>query len=179
VTEGEHLERRLVEAVGAQQALVVLDNFEQLLPAAPLVGELLQAAPRLRVLATSRTPLRVYGEQVLPVPPLPEREAGALFVERARAVGGMVLAGHAVAQICARLDRLPLGIELVAARSAELTEAELVASLARRLELASQGPRDLPERQQTLRAAIGWSHELLSAPARELFAELGAFAGGF
>ncbi|MBA2461687.1 MAG: tetratricopeptide repeat protein [Actinobacteria bacterium] len=162
-----------------RELLLLLDNFEQLLDAARVVGELLQTAPRLRVLATSRSPLRVYGEHELDVPPLPAAEAEELFVARARAAGRDLSMGPLVAEICERLDGLPLAIELVAARTAELTPDELLGSLDRRLELASRGARDLPERQRTLRAAIDWSHELLSPEARRLFARLGAFAGGF
>lgn len=161
-----------------RELLLLLDNFEQLLGAAPVVGELLQGAPRLRVLTTSRTPLRVYGEHELDVPPLPAPEAEELFLTRARAAG-RELSGRLAAQVCERLDGLPLAIELVAARSADLTPDELVASLDRRLELASRGARDLPERQRTLRAAIGWSHDLLGAAEQRLFARLAAFAGGF
>ncbi len=172
-------EETLAEELRGRDVLLLLDNFEQLLEAAPVVGELLQAAPGLRVLTTSRARLRVYGEHELEIPPLPAADAEALFVGRARAAGREPPPGPLVADICRRLDGLPLAIELVAARTAELTPAELTSSLDDRLELASKGARDLPERQRTLRAAIGWSHDLLEPDEQRLFADLGAFAGGF
>ena len=172
-------EETLEEELGGRQLLLLLDNFEQLLDAAPVVGELLQAAPRLRVLTTSRTRLHLYGEHEVEVPPLPAAEAEELFVGRAGATGRTLPPGPLVTEICRRLDGLPLAIELVAARTAELTLAELVSSLDDRLELASKGARDLPERQRTLRAAIDWSHDLLDPHQQGLFMRLGAFAGGF
>jgi predicted ATPase/DNA-binding SARP family transcriptional activator len=172
-------EETFVKELADRELLLVLDNFEQLLEAAPVVGELLQAAPRLCVLVTSRSPLRVYGEHEVPTPPLPPGAAEELFVARAGAAGLHLPAGAPVRDVCERLDGLPLAIELVAARTAELTLDELLGSLDHRLELAAHGARDLPERQRTLRAAIDWSHELLSADARRLFAGLAAFAGGF
>ena len=172
-------EDTLADELRGRELLLLLDNFEQLLDAAPLVGELLQAAPRLRVLVTSRARLRVYGEHELQLPPLPAADAEELFLGRARATGRTLPPGPLVTEICRRLDGLPLAIELVAARTADLTPAELIASLDDRFELASQGARDLPERQRTLRAAIGWSDELLEPAARRLLAGLGAFAGGF
>ncbi len=172
-------EETLADELRDLEALLLLDNFEQLLDAAPVVGELLQAAPRLRVVTTSRARLRVYGEHELELPPLPAADAEELFLIRARATGRELPPGPLVTEICRRLDGLPLAIELVAARTAELTPAELTSSLDDRLELASQGARDLPERQRTLRAAIGWSHALLAEDQQRLFARLGAFAGGF
>ena len=172
-------EESLLEELGSRELLLLLDNFEQLLEAAPLVSELLQAAPRLRVLTTSRAPLRVYGEHEFAVPPLPAGEAEELFRVRAQAAGRDLADRHLVSEICERLDRLPLALELVAARTAELMPDELLASLERRLELASRGARDLPERQRTLRAAIGWSHGLLDPVGRRLLVRLGVFAGGF
>ena len=144
-----------------------------------MVGELLQVAPRLRVLTTSRARLRLYGERELEIPPLPAADAEELFVGRARATGRELPPGALVADICRRLDGLPLAIELVAARTAELMPDELMASLDDRLALASEGARDLPERQRTLRGAIGWSNNLLDADGQRLLAQLGAFAGGF
>ncbi len=175
----ELAEETLNEELHGRELLLLLDNFEQLLDAAPLVGELLQAAPRLRVLITSRARLHVYGEHDLQLPPLPAADAEELFLGRARATGRALPPRPVVAEICERLDGLPLAIELVAARTGELTPAELLESLDDRLELASRGARDLPERQRTLREAIGWSHDLLAPDERRLFAELGAFAGGF
>ena len=171
--------RRWPRELHDREILLLLDNFEQLIEAAEVVGELLQAAPRLRVLSTSRARLHVYGEHELEIPPLPAAEAEELFVSRARATGRELPPGELITEICSRLDGLPLAIELVAARTAELTPAELVSSLDDKLELASKGARDLPERQQTLRAAIGWSHDLLDPHQQRLFAQLGAFAGGF
>ena len=171
-------EESLDDGLRGRELLLVLDNFEQLLDAAPLVGELLQAAPRLRVLTTSRARLRVYGEYELEIPPLPAADAEALFAGRA-AAAGRGLPQTLVSEICRRLDGLPLAIELVAARTTELTPAELMSSLDDGLELASHGARDLPERQRTLRAAIGWSHALLGEEEQRLFASLGVFAGGF
>jgi predicted ATPase len=172
-------EETLDEELRGRELLLLLDNFEQLLDAAPAVAELLQAAPRLRVLTTSRARLRLYGEHELEIPPLQAAEAEELFVGRARATGRALPPGPLVAEICRRLDGLPLAIELVAARTAELTPAELMSSLDDRLELASKGARDLPERQRTLRAAIGWSHDLLDVSEQRLFSHLGVFAGGF
>ena len=174
--------------------LLVLDNFEQVLPAAPLVGRLLSAAPRLKVLATSRVALRLYGEQEYAVPPLglPEAvdrdairssEAVRLFLERAQAVRpGFALTdanGPTVLEICRRLDGLPLAIELAAARVRLFPPEALLARLDSRLGMLTGGARDLPERQRTLRATLDWSYELLDAPERLLFARLGVFSGGF
>ncbi len=155
----------------------MLDNFEHVLDAAPAVAELLAAAPGARVLATSRARLDLYGEHDVPVPPLTPEDAAALFVARAQAARHGFSAGAGVDELCERFDRLPLALELVAARARDLTLAELVESAT--LELAAGGPRDLPERQRTLRAAIAWSEERLAPSERELFAALGVFAGGF
>ena len=173
-----------------RRLLLVLDNFEHLDDAAPVVSRLLEAAPELRVLATSRSPLRLYGEHVYPVPalslpalgePATDSPAVELFVARARAARhGFALPGKAdaVAELCRRLDGLPLAIELAAARSETLAPAEMLATLPRRLELAAAGPRDVPERRQTLRAAIDWSYRLLGEHERDTFARLGVFVGG-
>jgi predicted ATPase/DNA-binding CsgD family transcriptional regulator len=179
-----------------RQTLLLLDNFEQVLEASPLVEELLMAAPRLRVLDTSREPLHLYGEQEYPVPPLelpdpkssesPERlaryEAVRLFVERARELDpAFRVTEHnapAIAEICARLDGLPLAIELAAARTRLLPPEAMVARLGDRLELPGKGARNAPERQRTLRATLGWSHDLLSFEERMLFARLSVFSGG-
>ena len=173
--EPEGLDAELRDA----ELLLVLDNFEQVVEGSEVVGELLRLAPRVRALATSRAPLRLYGEHELPVPPLPADDASELFLARARAAGRELRPGQLVAEICERLDRMPLAIELVAARAGQLTPDELVGSLDRRLELASDGPRDLPQRQRTLRAAIGWSNDLLGASEQRLLAQLGVFSGGF
>jgi predicted ATPase len=189
----------LVAALPDARLLLVLDNFEHVLDAAPLVGELLGACRALTVLVTSRAPLRVRGEQLLPVPPLalpdpgelpPLERLGAcaavrLFVERARAARpDFALTGGnaaAVAGVCRRLDGLPLAIELAAARSRLLPPAALLARLESAfgaLALLTHGDRDLPERQQTLRRAIAWSHDLLAGDERIVFRRLGVFVGG-
>ena len=180
-----------------KRLLLVLDNFEQVLAAAPLVAELLAAAPGLRVLVTSRAPLHLSGEHDVAVPPLalpdprhpppPEQigqyEAVQLFIERARAARAdftvTEATAAAVAEICARLDGLPLAIELAAARVRLLPPPALLARLGQRLRLLTGGPRDLPARQQTLRGAIEWSHALLDPAGRALFRRLAVFSGGF
>ena len=187
---------RLAEQLAGKQVLFVLDNFEQVIDAAPHIGELLTRLPEARVLTTSRSPLRVYGEQEYPVPPLalpdprhlPDLEtlsqfaSVALFVERAMAVrpGFTVDASNApaIAEICVRLDGLPLAIELAAARVRVLTPPAILSRLGDRLSLLAGGSRDLPERQQTLRGAIDWSHDLLEPPDRIAFARMSVFAGG-
>ena len=197
---GPPLAARLGGWLRDRRLLLVLDNFEQVLGAAPLVGELLAAAPRLTVLATSRVALRLYGEHEFRVPPLPlpvaatageaatpeavlASEAGRLFVERARAAcPGFAVTPEtapAIAEICARLDGLPLAIELAAARTRLFSPPQLLARLERRLTLLTGGARNLPERQQTLRNALNWSHRLLSPAEQRFFARLAVFAGGF
>jgi predicted ATPase/class 3 adenylate cyclase len=186
---------RIVELLHDRDALLVLDNFEQVVSGAPVVAELLRAAPRLVVIASSRAPLRIEGEQEFAVPPLdvpppgttdPDAiaafEAVRLFVERARAVRpGFALtreqAPH-VAEIVRRLDGLPLAIELAAARLRLLSPAAMAQRLGDRLSLLAAGGRDLPARQRTLRGAIDWSYDLLDEDDRRLFARLGVFAGG-
>ena len=172
--------------------LLLLDNFEHLLDAAPAVAVLLGACPKLTVLTTSRAPLRLSGEHQYPVPPLPLPDAMdpmddcspavELFCQRARAaVAGFEIdaanAG-AVAAVCRRLDGLPLAIELVAARVKLLPPAKILARLDRKLHLLTGGARDLPERQRTLRDAISWSHNLLDAGEQALFRRFAVFAGG-
>jgi len=166
-----------------RETLVVADNFEQVIAAAPLVADLLDAAPRLRVLATSREPLHIAGEQELPVPPLELPDSVALFVQRATAIDpGFRLTEEntdAVTELCRRLDGLPLAIELAASRIKTLPPAAILGRLERRLELLTGGPVDLPARQRTLRAAIAWSVDLLEADERALFRRLAVFAGGW
>jgi predicted ATPase len=185
---------RLVDALRDRAVLLVLDNFERVVEAAPLVGDLLAACPRLTVLATSREPLRLAAERVVAVPPLalpePARpaedlarvEAVRLFVERAGAArADFALTDQtapAVAGIVRRLDGLPLAIELAAARVAHLPPAALLARLERRLPLLTGGARDLPARQRTMRAAVAWSHDLLAPAEQALFRRLAVFAGG-
>jgi predicted ATPase/class 3 adenylate cyclase len=185
----------LIDYVEQRAMLLVLDNFEQIIEAALTVGELLAAAPKLRVLVTSREPLRIAGEQEYPVPPLglPNGHRGrdvdelrgvdsvALFVQRARSVRpsfdlDLGNAG-AVAEICNRLDGLPLALELAAARVRLFQPQELLPRLDRRLTFLAGG-RDLPERQRTLRGAIDWSHELLTLAEQALFRRLSVFSGG-
>ena len=187
----------LEEHLRPKDMLLVLDNFEHVLPAATFVAELLEIAPRLRVLVTSRAPLHLRAEHEFPVPPLalPNTDmlppvgalaqcaAVALFVERAQAVKlDFVLTeanARAVAEICTRLDGLPLAIELAAARSKLLPPQAMLARLGRRLPLLVGGARDLPARQQTLRRAIAWSHDLLDKADQRLFRRLSVFVRGW
>jgi predicted ATPase/class 3 adenylate cyclase/DNA-binding XRE family transcriptional regulator len=196
----ENASQPLAEIVPAylrdKALLLVLDNFEQIVEAAPLVGTLLAGCPHLRIVVTSRTVLQIYGEHEYPVPPLalPPRgstppleqltqyAAVVLFIQRAQAVQPSFTVTNAtapaVAEICARLDGLPLAIELAAARVRLLPPPALLARLANRLGTLTGGARDVPARQQTLRAAIDWSYRLLSAPEQAFFARLAVFAGG-
>ena len=185
---------RLVRFLGERRTLLVVDNFEHVLPAAPVLAELIQEAPGLKVLVTSRAPLRIAAEQEFPVPPLPlpgpidpvadamRSPAITLFIERARRVRpGYTLTpddARPVAEICRRLDGLPLGIELAAARVGLLPPSALAHRLAHRLDLPGVGGRDLPERQRTLQGAVAWSYDLLAAPEQRLLARLSVFAGG-
>lgn len=168
----------LAQHIGASRMLLLLDNFEHVIGAAPQLAQLLVECPNLNVLVTSREPLRLEGEWEYAIDPLSQPEAVALFESRARAVHrGFVGNGH-VRQICDRLDNLPLAIELAAARVKVLSPAALLNRLERRLPVLSGGPRDAPERQQTLRSTIEWSHELLTPAEQSLFRHLGVFAGG-
>lgn len=168
----------LAAAVGDQRLLLLLDNFEHLLDAAPVVADTISASPNVTVLVTSREPLHLDGEWELPVDPLQEPEAVELFVQRAAAVHSDVAPNGEVAEICRRLDCLPLAVELAAARAKALSLQTLLARLDQRLPLLAGGSRSAPERQRTLRATIAWSHDLLSEPEQELFARLGVFGGG-
>ena len=179
------------------RVLLILDSFEHLAEAAPLLGELLEAAPDLVLLVTSREVLHVYGERCYPVSPLPVPKPGgvatldelarqpavALFVDRARAAQPSfhLDAGNvaAVTELCARLDGLPLALELAAARVRMLSPKDLVTRLARRLEVLTRGARDLPKRQRTLRATIDWSHDLLDEEEQIVFRRLAVFPGSF
>ena len=195
----EALPLRLRRALGGRRALLVVDNFEHLLPAAPALAGLLADCPRLTCLVTSRSPLRLRGERVFPVPPLPVPDpadlqngaaaataarspAVALFVERARAVRPDFALTDAdvpaVAEVCRRLDGLPLAIELAAARADVLPPPALLARLERRLPLPAGGARDLPERQQTLARALDWSYRLLAPRERRLLRRLSVFPAG-
>jgi predicted ATPase/class 3 adenylate cyclase len=161
------------------QALLVLDNMEHLLPAAGQVSSMLAGAPGLKLLATSRAPLRVSGEHEYALDPLPQDEAVELFLERARSVRRDVVLDDAVAEICKRLDGLPLALELAASRVKVFDPPLLLERLERRLPLLTGGARDAPERQQTLRAAIEWSYELLGERDRKALNGLAVFAGSF
>ncbi|MBA2598074.1 MAG: tetratricopeptide repeat protein [Chloroflexia bacterium] len=186
----------LISSLRDAAMLLVLDNFEHVVAAAPLVVEFLTSCPRLTILATSRAALHVSGEREYPVAPLSvpasdtplsdhiaSAPAVRLFVERATAVDpGFTLTDDnaaAVAAICVRLDGLPLAIELAAARSKILSPALLLPRLARRLPLLTGGPRDVPARLQTMWEAIAWSHELLTPEEQTLFRRLAVFVGGF
>jgi predicted ATPase/class 3 adenylate cyclase len=190
------LDESLKDYLSERRLLLVLDNFEQVLEAAPTVTELLAVAQGLKVLATSRTPLRLYGEHEYAVPPLSvpdvkhlpdleslsQYEAVRLFIERAKSakVDFEVTdeSAPAVAEICVRLDGLPLAIELAAARIKMLPPQAMLQRLGSRLKLLTGGARDLPERQRTLRAAIEWSHALLDEGEQLLFGRLAVFSGG-
>jgi predicted ATPase len=178
---GEALGTResLASHLRSRSLLLVLDNFEQVGAAAGPLGELLDAAPDVQVLVTSREPLRLSLEQQYAVLPLAERDALALFAERARRVRPDFEPDDAAAELCRRLDGLPLAIELAAARVKTLSPRELLARMDRPLPLLTGGPRDAPERQRTLRATMEWSHDLLSPAEQLLFARLAVFLGGF
>jgi predicted ATPase/DNA-binding XRE family transcriptional regulator len=187
----------LVTHLAGKRLLLLLDNCEHVLPAAPLVTELLEACPALRVLTTSRAALHLSGEHLYSVPPLALPEVGRLlpleelgqtaavrlFVDRARAVKSDFALSKtntaAVVEIVHRLDGLPLALELVAARARALSPAALSVRLERRLPLLTGGAQDLPERQRTLRDTIAWSYDLLRPNEQTLFRRLGVFAGGW
>ena len=169
----DQLRDRLREA----RVLLVLDNFEHLLEAAPLVPSLLGEAPGLHVLATSRRPLHVAGEREYRVEPLQADAAAELFVSRARDVNPRFGDGDAVRRICDRLDRLPLALELAAARARGTTASRLASVLERQLPVLA-GRRDAPARQRTLTAAIAWSYDLLARAQQDLLARLSVFRGG-
>ncbi len=176
---GEVLRNYLLDA---GPFLFVLDNFEQVLPAAGIVAEILSACPTLKVLVTSRACLHVYGEHEFPVAPLEPDSAMQLFVQRATAVRPNFSVTeenrNSISKICARLDGLPLAIELAAARSKVLSPAAILDRLQSSLQLLTGGARDLPERQQTLRNTIDWSHGLLDEAEQKLFRRCAVFAGG-
>jgi predicted ATPase len=191
----EILNRNLQDSLRAPM-LLLLDNFEHLVQAVPTVAEILAAGSNLKILVTSRAALHLYGEHEFPLPPLtlpdsrslPSVEvlsqcpAVALFVQRATAARPDFELNRenasAVAEICARLDGLPLAIELAAARVKVLSPSSMLTRLASRLQLLTGGSRDLPQRQQTLRAAIDWGYDLLSAAEQKLFRRLSVFVGG-
>jgi predicted ATPase/class 3 adenylate cyclase len=177
-SSGTPLSEAIADSLNGTRALLFLDNLEQIESAASHVAELIDRAPDVQVLATSRTPLRLSTEHVLPLEPLTIADATTLFVELASA-RGVILRDDAMAsvrEICRRLDGLPLAIELVAARLAVLPPAEILRALGEGLALEMEGPVDLPERQRTLRAAIDWSYQRLTDGQRELHAALAVFA---
>lgn len=177
------LGRRLALAFRSSEIVLVLDNFEHVVAAAPHLAELLGEVPTLKLLVTSRSALRVEGEHEFEVEPLPLAEAEELFRDRVRAIRpGLVLTENdvpAIAQICVRLDKLPLAIELAAARGRVLNPTELLARLGDRLGLLGSGHRDAPARQRTMRDAIAWSYDLLFADEQALLRRLSVFVGGF
>lgn len=180
----------------AKQLLLFLDNFEQIVAGAPLLVDLLEHCPNLKILVTSRETLRVRGEYIFQVRPLPLPDLTApvnakalrgnaafqLFVQRVQSTSSSLLAIdenlRAIAEICVRLDGLPLAIELAAARCNLFSPQSLLERLEHRLNILTYGRRDLPQRQQTLRDTLTWSYELLSGEEQCLFRELAIFAGG-
>ncbi len=162
----------VADHVGERELLLLLDNFEQVVDAAPELSSLLERCPNLKLLVTSRELLQVRGEVEYRVPPLAEREAVELFCTRSG-----LNADETIGGLCARLDSLPLAVELAAARTSVLSPAQILERLSQRLDLL-QGGRDADPRQATLRATIEWSHELLAEEERRLFARLAVFPGG-
>jgi predicted ATPase/class 3 adenylate cyclase len=194
---GQPVDALLKNYLAEKHLLLVLDNLEQVVSAAPRIGELLAAAPHLKIVASSREKLRLYGEHEYPVSPLAlpdmkkkptvavlsQYEAVALFIQRARAANLNFEINEqnapAIAEICVRLDGLPLAIELAAARSKILSPQAMLERLSSRLKALTGGARDLPARQQTIRGAIDWSYNLLDEGEKTLFARLGVFVGGW
>ena len=181
-TPGEPLAEQVRAFLRGRQMLLVLDNFEHLLAAAPQVADLLAACPQVKALVTSREPLRIDGEHELSVAPLADEAARELFVRRARAAQpalDLTAESLAVAEaICRRVDRLPLAIELAAVWVKVLPLPALLERLSNRLDLLTGGRRDAPERQRTLRDTIAWSEHLLEPDQQRLFRRLAVFAGG-
>ncbi len=178
-------ERPLLEQLAgflSNKRLLVLDNFEQITAAAPRLSELLAACPGLKILVTSRASLHLSSEYEFPVPPLPAAEAVTLFTQRAQAIkpdfNAVGQNAEAVADICQRLDGLPLAIELAAARIKLLPPKAMLSRLENRLQWLTDGPRDLPARHQSLREALDWSYNLLELGEQRLFRRLGVFVGG-
>ncbi len=196
-TAGRSIVESLKDYLQSKSLLLVLDNFEQVIPAAPLLSELLAVCSKLKILVTSRAGLRISGERLYPVPPLAlpnltelpsldvlsQYAAVKLFIQRAQAVKPDFTITNemasAVAKICYRLDGLPLAIELAAARIKLLSPGAMLARLEHRLEFLTGGARDLPARQQTLRNTISWSYDLLDESEQKLFRRLSVFVGGF
>ncbi len=162
----------LADHIGERELLLLLDNLEQVIEVAPDLASLVEVCPNLHLLVTSRELLRVRGEVEYPVPPLAEPEAVTLFCERSG-----LAADDTTAELCLRLDNLPLAVELAAARTGVLTPPQILDRLAQRLDLL-KGGRDAEARQHTLRATIEWSHDLLADDEKQLFARLAVFSGG-
>ncbi len=170
---------RLDEHLRAKEMLLLLDNAEHVVAAASGIAELLAGAPNLRLLVTSRAPLHVVAELQYPLEPLRPRDAVTLFVERARSVGRKIDPGDTIDAICRRVDGLPLAIELAAARTRLLAPEALLERLDHALPLLTEGARDAPERQRTLKATIEWSYDLLGDEPRRVFTGLSVFTGTF
>jgi predicted ATPase/DNA-binding SARP family transcriptional activator len=172
----------LVELLRTRETVVLLDNFEQVVDAGPMLGRLLASAPGLKVLVTSRIVLRISGEHELPVLPLAHEAAVQLFADRAQAVDPSFRltpeTAPAVTEIAARLEGVPLAIELAAARTRLLQPSALLERLTTSLDVLASGPRDVPERQRTLRGTLDWSYDLLEVDEQTLFARLAVFIGG-
>lgn len=169
----------LRDHLAGKHMLLLVDNLEQVLDCAPLIAELLGGLPDLNVIATSRERLAVSFEQEYPVPPLDEATAEELFVSRARQLQPDFEPDETVGEICRRLDRLPLALELASTRVKLMSTSQMLDRLERRLDLLGKGRRDAPDRQATMRATIGWSYDLLPEPEQALFRQLGVFAGSF
>ncbi len=192
---GQPIQDAVINYLRSRKMLLIIDNFEHVVTAAGVLGRIITQTDQVVLLVTSRERLRLSGERVVEVPPLlvPEAaddedvllrsDAVALFIDRARSAGSDLDLDHGqlaiIAEICRRLDGIPLAIELAASRAKVVGSEELLRRLDRRLSFLTGGPRDLPARQQTLRSTIAWSHDLLDDSERRLFARLGVFAAGF
>ncbi|GHO92324.1 hypothetical protein KSF_023720 [Reticulibacter mediterranei] len=177
---GSSPSQQIADFLEAKHLLLVLDNFEQVIDAAPGIADLLQSCPHLRVLVTSRTPLRLRGEQELLISPLPVESAVTLFLQRAQAIRPDIAGDDpTMTAICERLDCLPLAVELAAAHMKVLSMPQLLSRLERSLPLLQGGARDVPKRQQTMQAAIAWSDDLLSASARQVLRIASVCEGGW
>jgi predicted ATPase len=177
--KGRTLGEGIVSLIGERNALLLLDNFEQIVSAAAEVARMIERCPGLRVMTTSRTPLRIAAEREYPLAPLDIDAATALFRQRAATFELTAENAEAVTAICRRLDGLPLALELAAARVRLLAPDELLERLDRALDVLTSGARDAPERQRTLRATIDWSHSHLTEHEQRLFRRLAVFVGGF
>jgi predicted ATPase/class 3 adenylate cyclase len=170
---------QLAQFLDERRLVLLLDNLEQILPGASALAELLASCPNLKLLATSRAPLRIAGEQEYEVPLLREAAATELFTQRARQVRPAFEPNEHVVEICRRLEGLPLALELAAVRTKLLSAEQILERLGQSLELLTTRARDVPERRRTLRATIEWSYQLLDEEEKRLYARLAAFAGSF